>query len=99
MIDREGWNIRDVQVSEWSEGRSLLSAGRMRRPPPAIVDGAAEELAREAWEADRQAAERDDASLDQPRMQFPKSGRLTTLAQCAMRLKSILPDSAMGERK
>ena len=24
MIDCEGWNIRDVQVSEWKEGRSLL---------------------------------------------------------------------------
>ena len=24
MIDCEGWNIRDVRVSEWSEGRSLL---------------------------------------------------------------------------
>ena len=24
MIDCEGWNIRDVQVSEWAEGRSLL---------------------------------------------------------------------------
>ena len=26
MIDFEGWNIRDVRVSEWSEGRSLLLA-------------------------------------------------------------------------
>ena len=24
MIDCDGWNIRDVQISEWSEGRSLL---------------------------------------------------------------------------
>ena len=24
MIDFEGWNIRDVKVSEWSEGCSLL---------------------------------------------------------------------------
>ena len=26
MIDFEGWNIRDVRVSEWEEGRSLLLA-------------------------------------------------------------------------
>ena len=67
--------------------------------PPAIVDGAAEELAREDLEADRQAAERDDAILDQPSMQFSKSSRLTTLARRAIHLQSILPDSAVGERK